>query len=94
MFEDVLLFSMSSWVTAAFLLSVAWTIYNYSKDLMVEVNYWNYISSGMLFFASSEIARPVFFFREGFFWVYWILSVIGGVMVAYGFYRLYNEEKV
>lgn len=92
MFESALL--VTSWVTAALLVAVAWFVYKYSKNFVVEVNYWKYISAGILFLAASEIARAMFMFLESLFWVYWAVSAAGGAMVAYGFYRLYEEERV
>ncbi len=92
MSNDILF--ISSWITAAILLSAAWFVYRYSKNEVVAENFWKYIVMGMVFFAASEIARPLFILMEGLFWVYWALSAAGGIMVAYGFFMLYNEEKV
>jgi len=92
MFENMVL--ISSWITAALLVAVAWFVYKYSKNFVVEVNYWKYISTGILFLAASEIMRGLFLFQERIFWMYWAISVAGGLMVAYGFYRLYEDERV
>lgn len=92
MSNDILF--ISSWITAAILLSAAWFVYCYSKNEVVAESFWKYIVMGMVFFAASEIARPLFILMESLFWAYWIFSAAGGIMVAYGFYMLYNEEKV
>lgn len=92
MFETVMFFA--SWTTAAALMLVAWFIYRYSGDLGLEINYWNNIGSGVLFLAASEIIRPIFMIERSLFWAYWLLSVAGGIMIAYGFYNLYEAEKV
>lgn len=92
MFEG--LFIVSSWITAALLVCLAWLIYKYSKNFVVEVNYWKYIYRGLIFFAASEIARPLHLFISGFFNAYLICSIAGSVLLAYGFYMLYKTERV
>ena len=92
MSENIII--ISSWITAALLVAVAWFVYKYSKNFVVEENHWKYISSGILFLATSEIMRGMFLIRENIFWLYWLASVIGGTMIAYGFYKLYEEGRV
>ncbi len=92
MYESI--FMMSSWITAALLVSLAWFIYKHSKNFIVEVNYWKYICEAILFFAASEIARPLHLFMDDFFKIYLVLSIFGSVLLAYGFYMLYQAEKV
>lgn len=92
MSENILL--LSSWITAALLVAVSWFVHQYSKNMAVQTNYWKYISGGMLFFAASEIARPLFMFDDSLYWAYFASSLAGGIMVSYGFYKLYLEEKV
>lgn len=92
MFESTLL--ISSWITAALLVSLAWFIFKYSKNFVVEVNYWKYIYQGIVFFAASEIARPLHLIISEFFNVYLIYSISGSVLLVYGFYMLYKTEKV
>lgn len=92
MFED--LFIISSWITAALLVALSWFIYKYSKNFMVDVNYWSYIYYGTLLFAASEIARPLHLFIDAFFIIYLAFSILGSVFLFYGFYRLYEAERV
>lgn len=92
MFEGAML--VSSWITAALLVSLSWFIYKYSKNFVVEVNYWKYIYQGIVFFAASEIVRPLHLFIEEFFNVYLIYSISGSILLAYGFYMLYKTEQV
>ncbi len=92
MFEGI--FIISSWITAALLVSLAWFIYKYSKNFVVEVNYWKYIYEGILFFAASEIARPLHLYIDDFFKIYMIFSIFGSVLLAYGFYMLYKTERI
>jgi|GEM_PF-1894975 len=92
MFETI--FVLSSWITASLLVSLAWFIYKYSKNFVVEVNYWKYICEGILFLAVSEIARPLHLFADDFFQIYLVLSIFGSVVLAYGFYMLYQAEHV
>ncbi len=92
MFENILI--MSSWISAALLVALSWFIYKYSKNFVVEENYWKYIYTGTFFFAASEIARPLYLFGDIFFNFYLGFSVLGAILLFYGFYKLYEEEKV
>lgn len=92
MFEYLLIFS--SWVTSALLVALAWFVYKYSTCYMATENYWKYIYAGLLFFAASEIMRPMYFYGDSYFFAYLALSVIGASLLAYGFYGLYEAERV
>ncbi len=92
MFEDI--FMISSWITASLLVALSWFIYKYSKNFVVGVNYWTYIYSGTLFFAASEMVRPLHLFVESFFMIYLAFSILGAVFLFFGFYRLYEAERV
>ena len=92
MFDAVL--TISSWITAALLVALSWFVYKYSRNLVVDVNYWRFIYKGIIFFAASEIARPLYVFGDIFFIIYLIFSMFGALLLAYGFHRLYEMEKV
>lgn len=92
MYEQVII--ISSWLSAAMLVALSWLIHRYSKNFAGPVNYWKYISLGILLFAASEIGRPLYEFNESLLAIYWGFLIFGGVFLAYGFYNLYQEAQI
>ncbi len=84
---------LSNWMTCALLVVLAWFTYNYSTHFVETPPYWRYITAGFVFLAIGNLSRPLFLLGVNLAHSL-LFSVIGALLLFYGFFMLYKERKV